>query len=149
MFSVVMEDQSRRRDEMMTHLRSRGIETRPFVYPLHMLPAFRTASAGTRIPGGRTPGPAGNQSADLGGIERATVRYVCDSLLECFATGSAARREERVVDAGRNYREGDLTAIAEVGGPVRAGHLVASAEVKVQSGQRMRGAIVRPRPMSS
>jgi perosamine synthetase len=37
----VLEDEDPSRDEIMAHLRARGIGTRPFVYPLHTLPPYR------------------------------------------------------------------------------------------------------------
>ena len=90
MFSVVMEDHEPASGEIMRHLRSRGIETRPFVHPLHTLPAFRTASAGSRFPVAERLARQGINLPTWGGLTRDQVRYVCDSLLECFATSSAA-----------------------------------------------------------
>ncbi len=48
MYSVLVEDQyGISRDELMVRLRERGIDSRPFFYPIHTMPPYRT---GQRLP---------------------------------------------------------------------------------------------------
>ncbi|WP_324735232.1 DegT/DnrJ/EryC1/StrS family aminotransferase [Thermococcus sp. SY098] len=43
LYSIVLEDSSNvSRDELMEKLKERGVETRPFFYPLHTLPIYKT-----------------------------------------------------------------------------------------------------------
>lgn len=85
MFSVVLEGEEPTRDEVMAHLRVRGIETRPFVHPLHSLPPYRQSAAHDEFVVADRLGRQGINLPTWGGLSRGQVRHVCDSLLECFA----------------------------------------------------------------
>lgn len=87
MFSVVLDGEDPPRDEVMTHLRTRGIETRPFVHPLHTLPPYRHASGRGEFPVAERLGRRGINLPTWSGLTRDQVRYVCDSLLECLVAG--------------------------------------------------------------
>ena len=66
------------RDERHGRLRRRGIETRPFVHPLHTLPPYREASQGQRSRWRRrSPAPA-STCPTFAGLTRAQVRHVGD-----------------------------------------------------------------------
>jgi perosamine synthetase len=90
MFSVVVDGEAPPRDEIMAHLRARRIETRPFVHPLHTLPPYRDASREEDFPVAERLGRRGINLPTWAGVTRDQVRYVCDSLLECFATSRAS-----------------------------------------------------------
>lgn len=79
MYSVLVEDEfGMGRDEVMDALREKGIDTRPFFYPNHVLPPYNTGQSlpvaenlgrrGINLPSGATLGP--------GQVDR-----VCDELL--------------------------------------------------------------------
>lgn len=87
MFSVVVEDEEPSRDDVMAHLRARGIETRPFVYPLHSLPPYHHAAMDGGFPVAERLARRGVNLPTWAGLTRDQVRYVCDSLLECFVAG--------------------------------------------------------------
>jgi perosamine synthetase len=69
----------------MTTLRSRGIETRPFVHPLHTLPPYRDALPRESFPVAESIARTGINLPTWAGLTRDDVRRVCDQLLECLA----------------------------------------------------------------
>ena len=70
MSSVLIRDASRaQRDEIMTRLADRGVETRPFFYPMHILPPYRDAA-----PDGRFI-PRADRSSATGNMPCAASRY--------------------------------------------------------------------------
>lgn len=90
MFSVVIDGEEPSRDEIMTHLGIRRIETRPFVHPLHTLPPYSDASRAKDFFVAERLGRRGINLPTWAGVKRDQVRYVCDSLLECFSTSKAS-----------------------------------------------------------
>jgi perosamine synthetase len=80
MYSVLIEDGfGLTRDELRTQLRERGIDTRPFFYPVHTLPMYQTGQSlpvaeelsrrGLNLPSGAT-------------LTAAQVDYICDTLAD-------------------------------------------------------------------
>jgi perosamine synthetase len=87
MFTVVMgSDGAEDRSEIMAHLQERGIETRPVVHPLHTLPPYLNASQAERFPVAERIARYGINLPTWAGLTGEDVRYVCDSLLECYVT---------------------------------------------------------------
>ena len=92
MFSVVMDDNfSVNRDQVMKNLHERGIETRPFVYPLHMLPPYRKSSEGEIFPIAERLARGGINLPTWAGLTRNDVGYVCQSLLECVSRAKLSK----------------------------------------------------------
>jgi perosamine synthetase len=60
------------------------------VHPLHTLPPYRDASGEEDFPVAERLGRRGINLPTWAGVTRDQVRYVCDSLLECFATSRAS-----------------------------------------------------------
>jgi len=86
MFSVVLDGDEPTVEEVMAHLRGRGIETRPFVHPLHRLPPYLRDRDCVELPVAEHLGRRGINLPTWAGLTREHVRYVCDSLQECYAT---------------------------------------------------------------
>jgi perosamine synthetase len=72
--------------EIMEHLQKYDIETRPIVHPLHTLPPYLTSSCGASFPVSERISRQGINLPTWAGLTREHVRYVCDSLLECYVT---------------------------------------------------------------
>ena len=85
MFSVLVSEEAAARDGIMDTLRRRGIETRPFVHPLHTLPPYLEATRGERFPVAEAVARTGINLPTWAGLTREQVRSVCDELLECLA----------------------------------------------------------------
>ncbi len=81
MFSVVLDDDlAVKRDQVMGDLHERGIETRPFVHPLHTLPAYRDAMREGSFPAAERIARRGINLPTWVGLTREEVGYVCESL---------------------------------------------------------------------
>ena len=96
MFSVVLnEELCVRRDELIEMLYARGIETRPFVHPLHTLPSYRDACRGEDFPVAERVAGGGINLPTFAGLRNEEVAEVCDRLSECIenvsTTVAAAR----------------------------------------------------------
>ena len=90
MFSVLVSESAADRDGVIDAMRRRGIETRPFVHPLHTLPPYRDASPGQAFPVAEAIARSGINLPTYTGLTRAQVRQVGDALLECLATVKTA-----------------------------------------------------------
>jgi perosamine synthetase len=80
MFSVVLGERGNR-DRAMAHLDQRGIETRPFVHPLHTLPPYRDAAQQRSFPESERIASRGINLPTGPGLGQQDVRYICDALL--------------------------------------------------------------------
>ena len=78
MFSVLVSEEAGDRDRIMNTLRRRGIETRPFVHPLHTLPPYLEANRGERFPVAEAVARTGINLPTWAGLTREQVRAVCD-----------------------------------------------------------------------
>jgi perosamine synthetase len=90
MFSVLVSEGAADRDGVMDAMRLRGIETRPFVHPLHTLPPYREATQGQAFPAAEAIARSGINLPTFAGLTRAQVRRVGDALLECLAAVKTA-----------------------------------------------------------
>jgi perosamine synthetase len=90
MFSVLVGEAAGDRDTIMATLRSRGIETRPFVHPLHTLPPYREAMPHESFPVAENVARTGINLPTWAGLTRGHVRRVCDQLLECLTVARTA-----------------------------------------------------------
>ncbi len=90
MFSVLVSEHAADRDGVMDAMRRRGIETRPFVHPLHTLPPYREASQGQAFPVAEAIARSGINLPTFTGLTRDQVRRVGDALLECLAAVKTA-----------------------------------------------------------
>jgi perosamine synthetase len=87
MFSVVFDDDfSADRDEVMKNLYKQGIETRPFVHPLHTLPPYRESCEGDIFPVAERIARCGLNLPTWVGLTRNDVSYVCHTLVECLTS---------------------------------------------------------------
>jgi perosamine synthetase len=68
------------RDVLMATLDADGIETRPFFYPLHTLPMYRDATAGSCFPVAEELGRRGVNLPSSATISREEVAYVCERI---------------------------------------------------------------------
>jgi perosamine synthetase len=85
MFTVVLGDNiEMTRDDVIDHFRQRNIETRPVVYPLHILPPYVEATGGEALPVAEGIASRGINLPTWAGLTREDVREVCDTLLECI-----------------------------------------------------------------
>jgi perosamine synthetase len=85
MFTIVVDNHHPGyRDDLMRHLRERGIETRPVVYPLHTLPPYRNATQPDCFPVAEHIARSGINLPTWAGLTREDVHHVCDNLLACY-----------------------------------------------------------------
>jgi perosamine synthetase len=83
MFSVVLDDDVPvERDQVMAELRTRQIETRPIVVPIHLLPPYREIAGPGVFPFAERVARRGINLPTWAKLARDDVRYVCDSLLK-------------------------------------------------------------------
>jgi perosamine synthetase len=90
MFSVLVNEDAGNRDAIMATLRRRGIETRPFVHPLHTLPPYVEATRGEPFPVSEAIARTGINLPTWAGLSREQVHAVCEQLLECLAVAKTA-----------------------------------------------------------
>jgi perosamine synthetase len=83
MFSVVLDNESAsmNRDEAMAYFNERGVETRPFVHPLHNLPPYRTLAEGETFPVAERIAANGINLPTSPGLLRQEVAHVCATLV--------------------------------------------------------------------
>ena len=85
-FTIVMNGEvAQAREEVIAHLASRGIEGRPVVYPMHVLPPYRDSVHGQRFPVSERIASRGINLPTFASLSRANVDYVCECLAECLA----------------------------------------------------------------
>lgn len=83
MFSVVLNDRSESdRDRVMELLKERGIETRPFFYPMHILPPYRHLQPKSSFPVANRLYAQGMNVPSHGGYAEADIRFVSSTLQE-------------------------------------------------------------------
>jgi perosamine synthetase len=85
MFSVVLgDDIALSRDELIVELQTRGVDTRPVVYPLHVLPPYRHLAEHAAYPVAHRIAQRGLSLPTWAGLTRDDVSYVCDCLMDCL-----------------------------------------------------------------
>lgn len=86
MFSVVLDDKlCADVDGIIAKMGGRGIETRPFVHPLHTLPPYRDAWAGVAFPVAERVARRGLNLPTWAGLSHDDVRYICEQLRYCLS----------------------------------------------------------------
>ena len=81
MTSIVLDqDLSISRDEVMRRLAEEGIETRPFFYPMHSLPMYRSVSGEKTYPVADHLSAHGMNLPSYAQLSPDDIEYVCDSL---------------------------------------------------------------------
>jgi perosamine synthetase len=84
-FTVVLsKDISATREQVIAHMLERGVEGRPVVYPMHMLPPYVDSALNGELPVSESIALRGINLPTWAGLSREDVRYVCDSLLEAI-----------------------------------------------------------------
>lgn len=79
MYSVIVGDEfGLERDELRARLRSAGIDTRPFFYPIHTLPMYKT---GQSLPAAEDLGRRGINLPSGATLTADQIDYICDMLL--------------------------------------------------------------------
>jgi perosamine synthetase len=92
MFSVVLDDElSVERDQVIRDLHERGVETRPFVHPLHTLPPYCDAFRGDSFPAAERIARRGLNLPTWAGLKQNDVGYVCQNLRECLNSSKSVR----------------------------------------------------------
>ena len=83
MYSVVVEDEfGLARDEVRGRLQAAGIDTRPFFYPVHILPMYQTSQS---LPVAEDLGRRGLNLPSGATLTPEQIDYVCDTLLSLRA----------------------------------------------------------------
>lgn len=72
------------RDEVMARMKTKNIETRPVVYPMHQLPPYEESARGRSFPVADRLARYGINLPTWAGISRDQVSYVARSFLECL-----------------------------------------------------------------
>jgi perosamine synthetase len=95
LFTVTLaDDLAAGRDEVMSQLALRGVETRPVFYPMHVLPPYRESTAGETYPVADRLARRGMSLPTWAGLSPDDVGYVCDALLECLREPAGASDAE-------------------------------------------------------
>jgi len=77
---ILGEDFPLSRDETMTLLAQKGIETRPFFYPMHSLPMYQELAAGQTFPVSDSLAARGINLPSSAQLTRSDVEYICEML---------------------------------------------------------------------
>lgn len=86
MFTVILDDGvARSRDQLMSRLGERGVETRPVFYPVHLLPPYRAAARDDEFPVAEDLSRRGVSLPTWAGLSFNDVSYVCERLRECLS----------------------------------------------------------------
>ena len=81
MVSVVLGDRFPEREVVMDRLLTANIETRPFFYPMHVLPIYRDLALGKAFPVADAIYPRGLSLPSSGCLTTTEIDYVCEHLL--------------------------------------------------------------------
>lgn len=86
LYTVVLDESiPASRDNVITHLLANGIEGRPVVYPMHMLPPYADAAFDGEFPVAEKIALRGINLPTWAGLKREDVHYICKTLLEAIA----------------------------------------------------------------
>ena len=77
------------RDTLMARLAERGIETRPFFYPMHTLPMYHELARGRSFPVAESLAARGLNLPSSAQLTRDDVAYVCAALAELTGPAQA------------------------------------------------------------
>ena len=70
------------RDQVMTRLKERGIETRPFFYPMHTLPPYERLQLNDEFPVVNRISALGINVPSYGTLSEDDVKYICMNIKE-------------------------------------------------------------------
>jgi perosamine synthetase len=87
---VVPDGGAAERDDLMERLADRGIETRPFFYPMHTLPPYAEASRGQEFPVATALAERGVNLPSGAGLERDDVAYIGQAVRDELAARRVA-----------------------------------------------------------
>jgi perosamine synthetase len=79
------------RQDIIAHMHSRGVEGRPVVYPMHVLPPYVELARGQSFPCADRVSQHGINLPTSARLTRDDVRRVCESLVERLAAAPSAR----------------------------------------------------------
>ncbi|PUA35813.1 aminotransferase DegT [Paenibacillus elgii] len=87
LFSVVLREGSEaQRDEVIRRLQLRGIESRPFFYPMHVLPPYEKLQSATEFPVAGRIAAQGINLPSYGTLTEADVRYISSTLVNIVSS---------------------------------------------------------------
>lgn len=83
MFSILLNGYNEeQRGAFMERLKERGIETRPFFYPMHVLPPYQGMQRSEEFPIANRIAAQGLNVPTYGGLTEQDIAYICDCLRE-------------------------------------------------------------------
>lgn len=85
MTSVLVEQKLAERDWLMLQLADQGIETRPFFYPMHILPMYKDLCNGQSFPIADRVSSQGINLPSSASLTEDDIHYVCDNLLNILS----------------------------------------------------------------
>ena len=86
MTSIVIGDQHLiDRDDFMAHLANRGIETRPFFYPVHLLPMYQNQLEDNQKPVAQKLAARGVNLPSYAKLTDENIDYICDQIFEILS----------------------------------------------------------------
>lgn len=88
--ALVARDGPVSRDELMAELDARGVETRPFFYPLHRLPPYRESGVGRTFPVAEDLAARGFNLPSSALLTRDDVAHVAQAIKATVGTGARA-----------------------------------------------------------
>jgi len=82
MFSILVNEQKfgRSRDELISYLKQKNIETRPFFYPLPLLPPYKTTQFSKNFPVTKKIAAQGINLPTFASLTNKQIKYICDSI---------------------------------------------------------------------
>jgi perosamine synthetase len=83
LYSIVLEKSAKlNRDELMLELRRKGIDSRPFFYPVHLLPPYQTNEIVDSYPIAELLGSNGINLPTFYDLSEDELAYICKTLNE-------------------------------------------------------------------
>ena len=82
MFSILVDQKKfgRSRDELMKYLLKKNIETRPFFYPMHLLPPYKQGIKPTDFPVTKKMADQGMNLPSFASLKSSEIDHICDSI---------------------------------------------------------------------
>jgi perosamine synthetase len=87
MVSVVLDEALPARDWVMERLLDAGIETRPFFYPVHVLPMYAADWQDSQFPVADRISKQGLNLPTYAGLTDADIQFICEHLLAIIESG--------------------------------------------------------------
>jgi perosamine synthetase len=88
MTSLLLDEKLPKRDWVMLQLAKYGIETRPFFYPMHVLPMYEHLSQGQNFPIANRVSAQGMSLPSSANLTEDDIWYVCESLVKVLCSPS-------------------------------------------------------------